>query len=54
MGRRKATARIEFVLFNVIFEDATVTSNRKVPSSMLGGLEVEAPAPISSRRKIAR
>jgi hypothetical protein len=44
MGRRKPTARIEFVLFNVIYEDGTVTSNRKVPSSMLGGLEVEAPA----------
>jgi hypothetical protein len=44
MGRRKPTARIEFVLFNVIYEDGTVTSNRKVPSSMLGGLEGDAPA----------
>src|SRR5689334_25237338 len=39
MGRRKPNARIEFVLFNVIYEDGTVTSNRKVPSSMLGGLD---------------
>ena len=44
MGRRKPTARSEFVLFNVIYEDGTVTSNRKVPSSMLGGLAGEAPA----------
>jgi hypothetical protein len=44
MGRRKPTARIEFVLFNVIYEDGTVTSNRKVPSSMLGGLDGDAPA----------
>jgi hypothetical protein len=26
MGRRKPTARSEFVLFNVIYEDGTVTS----------------------------
>ena len=44
MGRRKPTARIEFVLFNVIYEDGTVTSNRKVPSSMLGGLDGDGPA----------
>lgn len=44
MGRRKPAARIEFVLFNVIYVDGTVTSNRKVPSSMLGGLDGDAPA----------
>ena len=44
MGRRKPNARIEFVLFNVIYEDGTVTSNRKVPGSMLGGLDGDAPA----------
>ena len=44
MGRRKPTARIEFVLFNVTYEDGKVTSNRKVPSSMLGGLDGDAPA----------
>ena len=44
MGRRKPTARIEFVLFNVIYEDGTVTSNRKVPGSILGGLDGDAPA----------
>jgi len=46
MGRRKPTARIEFVLFNVIYEDGTITSNRKVPSSILGGLDGDAPARI--------
>jgi len=44
MGRRKPTTRIEFVLFNVIYEDGTVTSNRKVPGSLLGGLDGDAPA----------
>jgi hypothetical protein len=40
MARRKPTARIEFVLFNIIYVDGAVTSNRKVPSSMLGGRAV--------------
>jgi hypothetical protein len=44
MRRRKPTARIEFVLFNVLYEDGAVTSNRKVPGSLLGGLEGDAPA----------
>ena len=39
MGRRKPTARAEFVLFDVFYEDGTVTSNRKVPGSALGGLD---------------
>ena len=43
MGRRKPTARIEFVLFNVIYEDGTVTSNRKVPSSMMGLPSIAVP-----------
>jgi hypothetical protein len=44
MGRRKPTARAEFVLFNVLYEDGTQTSNRKVPGSELGGLEGDEPA----------
>ena len=44
MARKKPTARAEFVLFNVIYEDGTLTSNRKVPSAVLGGLEGDAPA----------
>jgi hypothetical protein len=44
MGRRKPTAKAEFVLFNVLYEDGTVTSNRKVSSAVLGGLEKDEPA----------
>ena len=41
---RKPTAKLEFVLFNVLYEDGTMTSNRKVDSTELGGLEGDAPA----------
>ena len=44
MARRKPTARAETVLFNVIYEDGSQTSNRKVPGSELGGLEGDEPA----------
>jgi hypothetical protein len=44
MGRKRPTARAEFVLFNVLYEDGTVTSNRKVSGSLLGGLDGDAPA----------
>jgi hypothetical protein len=44
MSRKKPTARPEFVLFNVLYEDGTVTSNRRVPGSILGGLDGDAPA----------
>jgi hypothetical protein len=37
-------AAAEFVLFNVLYEDGSVTSNRKVPGSTLGGLDGDAPA----------
>jgi hypothetical protein len=41
---RKPTARTEFVLFNVIYEDGTQRSNRKVPADILGGLDGDDPA----------
>lgn len=44
MARQKPTARPDFVLFDVLYADGTLTSNRKVPSSALGGLEGDAPA----------
>jgi hypothetical protein len=44
MGRQKATAKPEHVLFDVLYEDGMMTSNRKVPTSVLGGLEGDAPA----------
>jgi hypothetical protein len=44
VARRKPKAQVEFVLFDVHYEDGTLTSNRKVPSTALGGLEGDAPA----------
>lgn len=44
MARQKPTAKPDFVLFDVLYEDGTLTSNRKVPGSVLGGLEGDAPA----------
>jgi len=41
---RKPGTRVEFVLFDVFYEDGTQRSNRKVPSTMLGGLDGDAPA----------
>jgi hypothetical protein len=43
MARKKPAAKAEFVLFNVLYEDGMVTSNRKVPSSAVGGLDGEQP-----------
>ena len=34
----------DFALFDVFYEDGTQRSNRKVPSSALGGLEGDGPA----------
>ena len=40
MGRRSAGRRGEqFVLFDVLYEDGSRTSNRKVPGSELGGAD---------------
>jgi hypothetical protein len=44
MARRKPKARVENVLFNVVYEDGTLSSNRRVPGSELGGLDGDAPA----------
>ncbi len=33
-----------FVLFNVVYEDGSLSSNRKVPASALGGLDGDEPA----------
>jgi hypothetical protein len=41
---RKPTKRAEFVLFDVVYEDGSQRSNRKVPSEVLGGLDGDAPA----------
>ena len=45
MARKPGTRTVgEFVLFDVIYEDGTQRSNRKVPASALGGLEGDEPA----------
>lgn len=41
---RKPTARSEFALFDVLYEDGSQRSNRRVPSEILGGLDGDAPA----------
>lgn len=44
MARKKIPAKAEFVLFNVVYQDGTQTSNRRVPAALLGGLDGDAPA----------
>ena len=41
---KKPTARTEFVFFDVVYEDGTQRSNRKVAAELLGGLDGDAPA----------
>ena len=41
---RKPTARSEFVLFDVIYEDGSQRSNRRVSADILGGLDGDEPA----------
>src|SRR5262249_31253953 len=43
MARKPAT-RTAFVLFDVLYEDGSQRSNRKVPDDILGGLDGDAPA----------
>jgi len=43
MARKPAT-RVEFTLFDVVYEDGSQRSNRRVPSDILGGLDGDAPA----------
>lgn len=41
---KKPTPRNEFVFFDVIYEDGSQRSNRKVPAELLGGLDRDEPA----------
>jgi hypothetical protein len=43
MARKPAT-RAEFTLFDVVYEDGSQRSNRRVPSEVLAGLDGDAPA----------
>jgi hypothetical protein len=42
--REKVVNTNGFVFFDVLYEDGARSSNRKVPSSELGGLDGDAPA----------
>ena len=45
MARHSTVRRVEeFVLFDVLYEDGSRTSNRKVPGSELGGVDGDLPA----------
>lgn len=44
MSRKKPTAKAEFVLFDVLYEDGTLTSNRRVPGEVVQTYEGDAPA----------
>lgn len=41
---KKPTARSEFVMFDIVYEDGSQRSNRKVDASLLGGLDGDEPA----------
>ena len=41
---RKPGSKSEFVLFDVIYEDGSQRSNRRVPKDILGGLDGDNPA----------
>jgi len=43
MARKPAT-RVEFTLFDVVYEDGSLRSKRSVPSDVLGGLDGDAAA----------
>ena len=44
MARKQQARPNGFVLFDVLYEDGTQTSNRKVPAADLGGLDGDLPA----------
>lgn len=44
MARKPQARPNGFVLFDVLYEDGTQTSNRKVPAADLGGLDGDLPA----------
>ncbi|MET0630968.1 MAG: hypothetical protein ABWY92_08925 [Xanthobacteraceae bacterium] len=41
---KKPASRAEFVMFDVVYEDGSRRSNRRVPSAVLGGIDGDAPA----------
>ena len=56
MARKKEKIDTSSVLFDVLYEDGSRASNRKVPGSELGGLDGDEPAKtfiMTQDRKIA-
>lgn len=43
MARKKSSGDSTFVLFNVVYQDGTLSSNRKVPRAEAEGLDGDAP-----------
>lgn len=43
-SKNKKSNDSEFVLFDVVYEDGAIRSNRRVPSSAVGGLDGDTPA----------
>jgi len=54
MPRKRQLLENGFVLFNVTYEDGTLSSNRKVPSAEIDQLDAEASARAAIERRIAR
>ena len=44
MPKKRQARPNGFVLFDVLYQDGTQTSNRKVPAAELGGLDGDLPA----------
>lgn len=44
MAKKQQARPSGFVFFDVVYEDGTQTSNRKVPAAELGGLDGDLPA----------
>jgi hypothetical protein len=44
MAKKPGTNKSEFVFFDVVYEDGSQRSNRRVPAELLGGLEKDEPA----------
>ena len=44
MARKKEPGPAGFVLFDIVYEDGTLSSNRKVPETEVGGLDGDVPA----------
>ena len=51
MARRKPTSKVEQFLFDVVYEDGTQSSNRKVSSKLLGGVDGDDAAQIEIERQ---